>query len=143
MTTGDAKNMVRNGGGGECRNGLRAWSKLTGWYDMMTAQGRRKLLSQILQPTGVKKHKDVQKATESWDKLLNRYVECTSTALPDDVLVVAYMALLPSSMISCINQLATEFTTLGELRTYVRKLQFRNSLLQIQFCKLSFANSLL
>ena len=120
FTTDDALNIVTNAGNGE-RNGIRAWSKLGAWYNFVTSQGRRKLLSKIIQPLRVHKLTEVLKATEDWDKLHNKYMESAQKPLPNDILVVAYMALLPPEICKNINALNHDFDDLQELRSYVRR----------------------
>ena len=72
---------------------------------MVTAQGRRKLLTSILQPKAAKSYSDIIDVQESWERLLIRYQETAQQELPQDVLIVAFTALLPSQLRSDLNAL--------------------------------------
>lgn len=114
----EAFRMVRNAGHNQ---GLKAWSKLVHHFNLVTAQGRRKILSRLMHPTRMKTYEEINSAQEEWDQLLQKYQETAKVPLSQDVLIVGFMEILPLSLVKDINALPYEFESLSELRGYVQK----------------------
>lgn len=114
-TSGVAYAMVNNCG----TNGMRAWQRLARANDLVTAQTRRRLLGQVLQPPAAKSIEEVVALEEAWDRALAKYHSTAKNPLPEDVQVVAYMALLPQKLADNIHSLERDFETVSEVKAYV------------------------
>lgn len=116
-TQGTPFNQTRNTKG----NGLEAWRKIVRLNDLMTPQVRRRLLQQVIQPKPSRNYAEVADAEEAWERSRARYEESAPTKLPEDVLVTAYMSLLPQKLKDDMEALDRDFSTLPEAKAYVLK----------------------
>ena len=78
-----------------------------------------KLLTTIVQPDSVKNYTDIEDAQEQWEKVLKRYREVSSKLLPEDVLIVGFMNILPDKIKDAIYELKEDLDTLEEVQEYV------------------------
>ena len=105
-------------------NGVRAWQRLSEWYGKIHPQQRRRLLEMLLRPKTAKDTEGIEGIVvqqELWEKVLRKYMRCTKKELPDDVLVVGYMAMLPPALYDKIISQKEEMTTLKEVQEYVNQ----------------------
>ena len=100
-------------------NGVRAWQRIAELFGKVHPRARRRLLEMLLRPKQAKSYEDVVHHQELWEKVLRKYQSTTKIPLPDDVLVVGYMALLPTHLQESIMGLREEMSTFQEIRDYV------------------------
>ena len=110
--------MVKHCGSGR---GLAAIRKLHQAFASVTAQGRRKLVQQLLHPPVAKTYEDMVVVREAWEKSLRRYEASTGTSLPDDVLIAGHLTMLPKRLQEDFHSLDHDFTRLHDVKRYVLK----------------------
>ena len=116
-TSGVPWDVVNNSAG----NGMLAWQRLVRDGGLVTAQIRRKILANVIQPVQVSKYEEVLAAEEAWLRTLKKYNDNAKEKLPEDVLVTSYVALLPQKLADDIDSLEREFEKMSEVQSYVRK----------------------
>ena len=103
-------------------NGFEAWRILQTEYHSVTSEGRRQLLSKVIQPTRVKTYQEILPAQAEWEKYKTRYMELSGKRdMDDDLLVTSYMGILPMKLQEAVHGLEKDLTTLNDLQMYVRK----------------------
>ena len=103
-------------------NGFEAWRKLHEEYANITPQGKRSLLGRVLNFKKAKGYEDLLAVQAEWERAVIKYSETEGTQkLSEDVLITAYMHILPEKVAESLRNLDKEYDTLTAVKGYVRK----------------------
>ena len=103
-------------------NGFEAWRKLHDEYADITPQGKRSLLGRVLNFKKAKGYEDLLGVQAEWERVVIKYNETEGTQrLSEDVLITAYMHILPEKVAQSLRNLDKEYDTLSDVKAYVRK----------------------
>ena len=105
VTSGTPHSIVDNTN----ENGLEAWRQLHVEYANVTPQGKRSLLGLVLNFKKAKGYEDLLAVQAAWERALSKYEETPNTQkLTEDILISAYMNILPDKVADNLRNLDTE-----------------------------------
>ena len=98
-------------------NGFEAWRQLHEEYANITPQGERSLLGRVLNFRKAKGYEDLLGVQAEWERAVIKYNETEGTQrLSEDVLITAYIHILPEQVAERLRNLEKEYDTLSDVK---------------------------
>ena len=96
-------------------NGLEAWRVSHAEYFVVTFDGKRRVLSKVIQPKQVQKSSGILQAQAEWESHKSSYEELTRKTIDEELLITGYMGMLPDKIREAAHGLEKEIEKLSDL----------------------------